>query len=268
MTNIAARGEAIGRTILLSSCLAEIEAVLRELGFNVMTRPEVAIQPPQSFAALDEAIENLFGYDWLIFVNADAARFFLERFDKEGHDVSELDSLRVCAIGEMTAASLEQAHVHVDVIATSVTASLVVQQIADYVGGRTFLRRLNFLIPQASIGREYLKPELEEAESRADLAVAYQTVTEQDATRLPVLQSLLLTGSVDAVAFANESDLSALARLFDTNDLGRLVGNIRIFLSDEQTARIATQMGVASSLISISSSRDEMVGALMKLFSA
>src|SRR5215468_12077882 len=103
MTETAIRAQEVGRTILLSPHLNEIAPALREHGFNVITWPGVLILPPQSFAMLDEAIENLFGYDWLIFVNEDAAHFFLERFAKQGHDISELDSLRVCAIGEKTA---------------------------------------------------------------------------------------------------------------------------------------------------------------------
>lgn len=267
MTDVATSDEVIGRTILLSSRLRDIEPGLREHGFKVMTWPELAIQPPQSFVTLDEAIEVLFGYDWLIFVNEDAARFFLERFLKQRREVSELDSLRVCGIGETTAASLEKAHVHVDVIATNVTASSVVEQIAQYVGGRESLRRLTFLIPQASIGRDYLKQELETADARADVVIAYQTVTTSDSTRLSVLQSLLVTGSVDAVAFANESDLSDLARLFATNDLGQLMRSVAVFLCDQRAAMIVAQMGVASSLISESSSRGEMVEALMNRLS-
>src|SRR5215510_1830271 len=100
MTETAIRAEGVSRTILLSPHLNEISPVLRGHGFNVMTWPDVDIQPPQTFATLDEAIENLFGYDWLIFANEYAAHFFLERFAKQGHDVGELDSLRVCAIGE------------------------------------------------------------------------------------------------------------------------------------------------------------------------
>ena len=267
MTETGTTGDAIGRTILLSSRLYDIEPRLREHGFSVMTWPELAIQPPQNLAALDEAIENLFGYDWLILVHEDAARFFLERFIKQAHEVSEIDSLRVCAIGETTAASLEKAHVHVDVIATSVVPSEVVEQIARYVGGRESLRRLNFVIPQASIGRDYLTHELQEADARPDVIIAYQTVAASDATRLAALQTLLLTGSVDAVAFACESDLSDLARLFDTNDLGRLLGSVAAFSSDKRAAKIATQMGVASSLISEISSRHAMVEALLKRFS-
>src|ERR1043165_4921271 len=125
-------------TILLGPGASEINAALVER-FRVITWPAVAISPAQSCATLDEAIESLFGYDWLIFVNHDAARFFLQRLNQTKHDVSELDSLRVCSVGEPTAAVLEQSHVHVDVVATNVTSSAVIDSIAGYVGGREHL---------------------------------------------------------------------------------------------------------------------------------
>ena len=257
------RGEGIGRTILLSQSLSEVESILRERGLNVIVTPRLVIQPPQSLTTLDEAIENLFGYDWLICVNEDAGRFFLDRVTNKGHDLSELDSLHVCAVGEGTASVLEQSPVHVDVIATNAAGS-VIDQIANYVGGRESLQRLNFLIPQASIGRDYLIRDLQEADARADVVIAYQTVSAIDMTRLSVLQSLLLTGSVDAVALTNDKDVADFARLFDTHDLGRLLSGVTIFVPDQRGAMMAAQMGVSSSLISVSSSEDEMVDAIIK----
>jgi len=58
MANTGTGGEGIGRTILITPRLQEIEAILRGHGLDVMTCPPLAIQPPQSFAALDEAIEH------------------------------------------------------------------------------------------------------------------------------------------------------------------------------------------------------------------
>jgi uroporphyrinogen-III synthase len=268
MTDAVTGGKLVGRTILLSSRLRKMETVLRQHGCTVMTWPELAIQRPQSFTGLDEAIENLFGYDWLIFVNADAARFFLERFIKQRDDLSDLDSLRVCAIDEVTAAALEQSHVHVDVIVTDITTPGIIETVANYVGGSSSLQRLNVLIPQASIGRDYLKPELEAADARADVVAAYQTVEINEVTRLSVLQSLLLTGSADAVVFANESDVSDFARIFDMNDLRRLLRNVAVFVADQQAAAKAMKMGIPAPLISEFLSREKLAEALMGRFSA
>jgi len=266
MTDEAISGSGAGRTVLLSPHLNEIESALREHGFTALTWPELALQPPQNCAALDEAIENLFGYDWLVFANEDAVRFFLQRIAVQTHGVSELDSLRVCAIGEKTAARLEHSQVHVDVIAPRGAGSSIVEHLATYLGGRESLQTINFLIPQASIGREYLKRELEQADARADVVTTYQTVEAKDVTRLSVLESLLITASIDAVAFGDESDVIKVGRLFDTNDLGRLLVETRVFLF-AQAARVAMQMGIVASLISEVSSQDEMLAALIQRFS-
>lgn len=267
MTDEATSGKGAGRTILLSPHLNEIGRALHEHGFNVVTWPELALQPPSNCAALDEAIENLFGYDWLVLANEDAVRFFLQRFATQAHDVSELDSLRVCAIGEKTAARLELSQVHVDVVAPGAAGSSIVDHIATYLGGPESIQRLNFLIPQSSIGRGYLKQELEQADARADIVITYQTVAAKDATRLSVLQSLLITASIDAVAFGDEGDVIEVGRLFDTSDLSRLLVGARVFLF-AQGARVAMQMGIVASLISEVSSQDKMLAALLQRFSS
>ena len=253
-------------TILLGPGASEINAALVEHGFSVITWPAVAISPAQSSATLDDAIESLFGYDWLIFVNHDAARFFLERLNQTKHEVSELDSVRVCAVGEATAVTLEQSQVHVDVVALDVTSSAIIDSMATYVGGLEHLQRLNILLPQASIGRDYLRRDFEQADARADVAIAYQTVATTDATRLTALHSLLLTASVDAVVFVNESDVSDMYRLFDTNDLGRLLRNIEVFVIDDRAAALARQRGILPTLISVSPLQDALVQALISRF--
>jgi uroporphyrinogen III methyltransferase/synthase len=254
------------RTILVAPGSTEISAALQQVGFSTITWPQVAMQPPETFAGLDEAIENLFGYDWLIFVKADAARFFLSRFEQQGHDISNLDSLRVCAIGEATAAVLEQSKVHVDVVATKTYPNAVIDSIATYAGGRDLLQRLNFLIPQASIGRDYLKNEFEDAEARADVIIAYQTVATVDLTRLIALQTMLLTGSVDGVIFANDSEVTDFARVFDTNNLGRLWRNVAVLVPDDQTATVAENLGAPRPLTSASPSSKTLAEALVNHF--
>lgn len=232
------------RTVLLGKSDADIHAALVLNGFKVATWPQLALQPPSSFTGLDEAIENLFGYDWLIFANDYAVRFFLTRFNDQGHNVNEMDSLRVCAIGEHTSAALEQSQVHVDVIAVRSSGAGVMESIATYAGGRDHLRRLNVLIPQASIGREYLKPACEDAEARADVVVAYQTVASSNQTRLTAVQTLLLTESIEAVVFANQDEVVEFCRLFDTKDLSQLL-KTKVIACDEMTKWLLRELGVS-----------------------
>src|SRR5205807_6009337 len=88
-------------TVVVSpSASAELVDALKTKHIDVTTWPRLHISEPDSFDSLDEAIENLFGYDWIIFVSDTAVTAFLDRFQELGHEISALDSLRVCALGE------------------------------------------------------------------------------------------------------------------------------------------------------------------------
>ena len=97
------------------------EAVFRFVATDgtegAFTWPEIEIGEPESYVTLDEAIENLFGYDWLLFLNANAVEFFLRRFHQLGREVSDIapesaharsGSLASSAATPMRFASLQQ----------------------------------------------------------------------------------------------------------------------------------------------------------------
>src|SRR2546421_12287696 len=101
-----------GRTIVITRARAqatEFAAELERYGARVVSCPTIEIAEPESYAPLDQAIENLFGYDWLIFTSTNGVEFFLRRFNALVRDVSELDTLRGCAIREATALRLSEA---------------------------------------------------------------------------------------------------------------------------------------------------------------
>lgn len=216
---------------------------LETAGLRVLSWPSLQIQPPKTFAPLDEAIENLFGYDWIMFVSPEGVRFFLQRLTHLGHEVSVLDALRVGAISEETAMVFDHAAVHIDVVANRTDPAAVINQLANYAGADS-LDRLNLLLPQAAIGRDYLKPHLEGRGARADVAVAYQTVASEDLTRLTGLQSMLLTGSIDAVAFSSADEVGELARVFDTASLSTLLEKAWVLTADESTTKAASLLNI------------------------
>ena len=234
--------------VLLVAPASNLTPRLESAGFQIITWPKLQLKPLENFAALDEAIANLYGYDWIIFTNSDAVRFFVERIEQQSREVGDLDTLRVCAIGEPTAAALEVAQVHVDVVGTQTNASTIVEQLATYAGGIEHLDRLNFLLPQAAIGRDYLKEQIESIGARADVVVSYQTVANDDLTRLAGLHSMLLTGSFDAVVFATPDEVFELARVFDTNNLRRLLRNTFVLAIGEATKNAAEAAGISQPL--------------------
>ena len=110
------------------------------------------------------------------------------------------------------------------------------------------MNRLNFLLPQAAIGRDYLKGHIENIGARADVVVSYQTVANDDLTRLAGLHSMLLTGSVDAIVFATADEVFELARVFDTNNLGPLLRNTFVLAIGDATTNAAEAAGISQPL--------------------
>ena len=234
-----------GWTVLIAPTAApELEAELKNYGARVIAWPQHEILDPESFTSLDESIENLFGYDWLLFRTGNAAEFVLRRFQTLGHDVSELDALRVCAIGAATAARLERSPVHVDLIPNSSGSDNVFAAIENYVGGRAALGRLNFLMPSAFMARDRLCDLLAEADARVDVVVAYRTVSNK--ATVAHLTALLSGGGIDCVAFDSPSSVPNLAELLDTSELAEILNGIQVFCLDDSTASVGNDFGLSS----------------------
>jgi uroporphyrinogen III methyltransferase/synthase len=207
-----------------------------------MVCPTIEIADPESFVRLDEAIEHLYGYDWLVFTSVNGVDYFLRRLRACRHEISELDELRVCAIGEATAETLRDAHVHVDVVPDQFKAEGVFAALETYVGGQDALHGVNFLIPRAAVARDYLPKALEEAGARVDVVPAYRTVVPENLDRGRL--AAMLSGSADCIAFTSSSTVRNLAQLFDTTDLSENLRGVSVACIGDITAATAAEFGL------------------------
>ena len=128
-----------GRTVVITRARAQADEFVSELeryGARIIICPTIEISEPESYERLDEAIDHLFGYDWLVFTSVNGVDHFLRRLHAGGHDVSRVDELKVCAIGAATAERLRDAHIHVDVVPDEFKAEGVFAALVQYLGGR------------------------------------------------------------------------------------------------------------------------------------
>ena len=240
-----------GRNIVITRALAQAEDFAIELerfGARVIPCPTIEIVEPESYTPLDEAIDHLFGYDWIIFTSVNGVEYFLRRLRDRARDISELDELQVCAIGEATAEKLQAARIHVDVIPDEFKAEGIFAALEQFVGGREALAGLSFLIPRAAVARSYLPDALEEAGARADVVAAYRTVRPQNPD-LVRINALLSGGGIDCIAFTSSSTVANFAQLFDTNDLAALLKGVAVACIGDITARTAAEHGLQTEIM-------------------
>ena len=234
-----------GRTIVITraaSQASEFVEALEGYGAKVLSCPTIQIKEPESYARLDEALDHLYGYDWLIFTSTNAVEFFLRRLADLHRDVSDLDDLQICAIGGATAERLRHAHVHVDLLPRVSKAEGVFAALTDFLGGNESISGLNILLPRAAVARDQLPKTLEEHGARVDIVTTYQTVIPEDIDRGRL--SAMLAGSADCIAFTSSSTVRNLALLFDTQDLSATLKGLAIACIGDVTAATASEYGL------------------------
>jgi uroporphyrinogen III methyltransferase/synthase len=234
-----------GRTIIVTRAAAQAEeltTLLENYGAHVIACPTIEIKDLDNYERLDEALDHLYGYDWLILTSTNGVDYFLKRLLSRGLKLEDLDELRVCAIGQRTADKLHEAHIHVDLVPSQSTAEGVFTALFEFAGGVERLRGLNILLPRALVGREHLPKALEEAGARVDVVPAYQTVLPDDLDRGKL--SAMLAGSGDCIAFTSPSTIKNLAKLFDTHDLGKVLPGLAIACIGTVTSTTALEYGL------------------------
>jgi len=235
-----------GRTVVITRARAQavdFVAALEHYGARVLLCPTIEIAEPESYERLDEAIDHLYGYDWVIFTSVNGVDYFLRRLQAREHQISELDELRVCAIGEATAQSLLAAHVHVDLIPDQFKAEGIFADLEAFIGGRQALNGLNILIPRAAVARDYLPKALEAAGARVDVVTAYRTIQPEGLDRGRV-SAMLAGGAADCIAFTSSSTVRNLAQLFDANDLSEILRGVAVACIGDITADTAAEYGL------------------------
>ncbi|HLB25978.1 MAG TPA: uroporphyrinogen-III synthase [Nitrospirota bacterium] len=146
--------------------------MLKDAGAEVVEFPTIETVPPESWDALDAAIEKVSGFDFVIFTSVNAICFLLGRMAELGRDASALKIPKLVAVGPKTAAALESKGLKADIVPAEFKAEGVVEALTPYgVRGR------KALYPRAEAARDVLPASLREMGAQVEAPVAYRTVS-------------------------------------------------------------------------------------------
>ncbi len=82
-----------GKKILITRAReqsGEFATLLKKTGAEVIEFPTIEIVPPLRWKELDQAIDQLKSYDWIIFTSANGVHFFWQRLKEKGKISSAL----------------------------------------------------------------------------------------------------------------------------------------------------------------------------------
>ncbi len=194
-----------GRRVLVTRSAhqaGKLSQGLRALGAEPVEVPVLEIRPPLSFDALDRALRQLAGYDWLIFTSANTVRAFVERSAALGVSLENIATMQVAAIGEATADAAHNAGFTVALVPKNYVAESLVDSLADRAAGK------KILLARAETARDVIPDALRAAGATVDVVNAYRNVLPEEAPKL--LRQALAEG-IDAATFTSSSSVTHLA---------------------------------------------------------
>ncbi len=185
---------------------------LSALGAQVLEYPTIEIVPPISFDALDRAIADLEGYDWLIFTSANAVEAFSARLAASSRDLRGLRA-KLCAIGPATRKAVEKMHLKVDVVPEEYVAESLIQALQghDMTGRR-------ILIPRAAVARDSVPEALRAMGATVEIAEAYRTIVPESGAA-PAADWITFTSSSTVKNFIALNEPGAIHR-YKTASIG------------------------------------------------
>jgi uroporphyrinogen III methyltransferase/synthase len=148
---------------------SELGRLLEEAGAQVVEFPLIEIAPPESYDSLDDIIDDLADYQWVVFTSTNGVCSFFDRLRLHGGDARALHDVMIAAVGESTADELRARGLEPDLVPAKFQLSALLPLLEpDQRGIRTAIVR-------AAEGRDELIEELRRRGGEVDLAVAYRT---------------------------------------------------------------------------------------------
>ncbi len=234
-----------GRRIVItrprSQALAFVEEI-EKLGGEVVEFPTIEILPLESCEALDQAIDNIESYQWIIFTSANGVKFFFNRFFELGREIGALKEIRIAAIGPQTGKELKARSICADLVPGEYRAEAILEELKKHG-----VRGKRILLPRAAEAREILPETLREWGAELDVVEVYRTVgSKSDSSSLG---SRIRAGNIDMVTFTSSSTVRYFAALFPGENVSELLASTAVGCIGPITQKTAEEMGVRVDLV-------------------
>ena len=215
---------------------SNMTAALSDLGADVLEFPTIRVVPPKDWSSLDQALENINTYQWLIFTSVNGVKFFFGRLFENHRDVRCLSHIKTACIGPETARALRGFGLNSDIIPKSYVAEAVVEAFRNEP-----LEGRGVLIPRAETARPILPVELRKMGARVDEIPVYRTepVSENRDTLIGHLEDK----TIHLVTFTSSSTVTNFKSLLPGDRMDELMKGVAVACIGPVTAETAQSIG-------------------------
>ena len=261
VAELVAAGPLAGRRILVTRTHKQAEGLstlLRQFGAEVIEAPVIEICPPDSFEALDAALNNILDYDWLILTSVNGVEALFSRLEPLGLSVDSLQHLKIAAIGPATEERVQDHGLVVDIVPERYVAEDVVRSLVKLMKGE------KVLLVRAKVARDVIPQQLQDAGAHVEVVEAYQTVIPDDAKQR--MEQVFESQAPDAITFTSSSTVKNFLSIVAGTDIPAKLGRIKFASIGPVTSETLRECGMPAHVEADEYTMEGLAQALVRLF--
>jgi len=262
VAELVTSGPLAGRRIVVTRAQKQTErlsGLLQEFGADVIEVPIIEIHAPDSYEALDTALQNIIQYDWLVLTSVNGVEALFTRLQPLGLSVDSLQHLKIAAIGPATEERIQDHGLVVDVVPPRYVAEEVVRALRKLVRGE------KVLLVRAKVARDIIPDELRHAGAQVDVAEAYQSVIPDDAkTRMS--RAFSANRLPDAITFTSSSTVKNFFSVMLGTDIPSKLSQVKFASIGPVTSDTLREYGLPVHVEADEYTMEGLAQALVRLF--
>lgn len=230
-----------GRRILVTRTRTQASSLCRELklmGAEVVEFPTISIKPVSEFDDLDNTINNIKQFSWIIFTSVNGVEVFTKRLLDLGCDARTLSENKIAVIGKATGDALASFGIVPDMVPDRFTSQGTIEAFrkmkTDYSGE-------HILCPGSEIARDYIPVQL------TNMGAVVKTVSVYK-NELPEYSigeiEVLFLNVPDLVTFTSSSTVINFVQIMKSCKMESRISEIKAAVIGPVTAKTAREAGI------------------------
>ncbi len=249
-----------GKGVLVTRPQAQAPALsnlLVEQGAEPIECPTLEICPPDTWDPVDEAIQDLQLYDWVIFTSMNGVQAFMGRLWFHQKDARSLGKVKVCCIGPRTKEEANRWGLVADLVPKEFQAEGILKAISG-LG----IQGQRILIPRAKVAREILPEQLREMGAIVRVVHGYQALPPQVQGEL--LSDHFRNQDIHYLTFTSSSTVKNFCQLFsDRQEMYKLTQHATVACIGPITAKTVEDEGLSVDIVAAENTVPALVDAIV-----
>jgi uroporphyrinogen III methyltransferase/synthase len=249
-----------GKRVLVTRPRAQAGEMIHQLeilGAAAHALSVVEIREPADWSPVDEALQRIAEFHWLVFTSANGVHAFVRRLRQQGLDLRALGAVKLAVIGPGTAEALRAYHLEADLVPSEFRSESLAAALAPAVKGK------RVLLARADRGRVVLREGLKDVAGVEQVAVYSQI--DVDFRDAPAFRTLS-EGEIDFITLTSSNIARALLKGIDEQTRARIeAAQIQLVSISPVTSAAIREFDVPVAAEATSYTTAGIVEALLKL---